>query len=77
MAKRILEDEKVRNDLKDEEVKQLKKDLVTAASIKDTLQANSVAFNLAMKNLDTVMDYFLDKTEDDNGMTLALEYGEK
>ena len=60
LAKRILEDEKVRNDLKDEEVKQLKKDLVTAASIKDTLQANSVAFNLAMKNLDTVMDYFLD-----------------
>ena len=68
LAKRILEDEKVRNDLKDEEVKQLKKDLVTAASIKDTLQANSVAFNLAMKNLDTVMDYFLDKTEDDNGI---------
>jgi hypothetical protein len=61
LAKRILEDENARNDLSEEETKQLKSALVTATSIKETLQANSVAFNLAIKNLDKVADYFLEQ----------------
>ena len=61
LAKRILEDENARNDLSEEETEQLKSALVTATSIKETLQANSVAFNLAIKNLDKVADYFLEQ----------------
>jgi hypothetical protein len=50
--------------LTEDQKKDLKKSLVDATTIKKTLQANSVAFNLAIKNLDKVMDYFLkDATE--------------
>jgi len=65
LAKRLLEDEKARNDLTTEEIRDLKKELVSATTIKDSLQANSVAFNLAIKNLDKVSDYFLEKEPDE------------
>ena len=65
LAKRLLEDEKARNDLTTEEIRDLKKELVSATTIKQTLQANSVAFNLAIKNLDKVSDYFLEKEPDE------------
>tara|TARA_A100001011_G_scaffold274447_1_gene283909 strand:- start:563 stop:3937 length:3375 start_codon:yes stop_codon:yes gene_type:complete len=65
LAKRLLEDEKARNDLTTEEIRDLKKELVSATTIKETLQANSVAFNLAIKNLDKVSDYFLEKEPDE------------
>jgi len=54
--------------LTQQQKKDLKKSLVDATTIKKTLQANSVAFNLAIKNLDKVMDYFLDKAKDGNGV---------
>ena len=59
LAKKLLNDKSA--NLKDEDKVDLKNSLVTASQIREDLQTNSVAFNLAIKNLDKVADYFLGK----------------
>ena len=68
LSEKILKNES-KYDLKNEDRENLRKAQRDSGEIAEQLKVNSATFNVCMRNLDKVADYFLDDKEDDRTIT--------